>query len=227
MIKDGKIFCNNCNQIIDRKLDSKAKRYTNHFCCKQCEGEYRTGKLTHPRKQNDIILNEDFAIIKIKNNKYGNYDCLIDLDDVEKIKEFYWNIRYDKRHPNHTGYIESVIRVNRTSNKRIHLHRLVMNCPDDKIIDHINGNTLDNRKNNLRICTQNYNGKNRQFAKNIYYSKRDKRYIVCFHIDGKYKYLCFTRDLKEAETYASIGRKLITENKINELLSMECKSINS
>jgi len=39
-------------------------------------------------------------------------------------------------------------------NKMIRMHRLIMNPPDDKQIDHKNHNGLDNRKSNLRLCTQ-------------------------------------------------------------------------
>ena len=221
MIKDNKIYCNNCHSEINRKLDSKAKRYINHFCCKSCESSFRKGKINHTKKQNEIIFKNNYAIIKIKNNIYGNFDCLVDKEDVEKIKNYYWNIRYDKRHPNRLPYVESMVKVG----MRIHLHRFITNCPVKLNVDHINGNTLDNRKSNLRTCTQNYNSKNRQFAKNIYFNKRDNLYFVAFSINGKKKYLCYTRNIKEAEKFALLGRKLITENKIDELMKMKCKCI--
>ena len=38
------------------------------------------------------------------------------------------------------------------------MHRLLLgNIDEDAVVDHINGNTLDNRKNNLRVCTQSDN----------------------------------------------------------------------
>lgn len=46
------------------------------------------------------------------------------------------------------------------------LHRLLMNAPEDMSVDHLNGNTLDNRKSNLRICTQFQNMANRKMNLN-------------------------------------------------------------
>ena len=107
-------------------------------------------------KRNNIFIKEDFAIIEIKNNLLGNLDCIIDIEDVDKVKDYFWNVRYDKRHPNCTIYVET-----HKNKKRIHLHRLLTNCPKDMVVDHIDGNGLNNKKSNLRICTQSVNCINR------------------------------------------------------------------
>lgn len=82
---------------------------------------------------------------------------------------------------------------------KIRLHRFITNCPKGMVVDHINGDTLDNRMRNLKITTQSENSKNRQdsmhygiTARNktgyrglfIIYDKRDKRYFYRFKLKG-------------------------------------------
>ncbi len=50
--------------------------------------------------------------------------------------------------------------------KTVYLHREVVCAPIGFEVDHINGNTLDNRISNLRVCTRSQNAKNRKLSRN-------------------------------------------------------------
>lgn len=63
------------------------------------------------------------------------------------------------------------------------MHRLIMNPPVDLVIDHINRDPLDNRRANLRVCSQNENRMNSGLRKNkkykgIYFKKRRLKWVA-------------------------------------------------
>lgn len=79
--------------------------------------------------------------------------AIIDLDDVELVKDFRWKLRGP-------GYIGSIARKGFGC---LYLHRLVMGIgrDDKRVVDHINRTPTDCRKANLRICSQQQNCRNR------------------------------------------------------------------
>ncbi|WP_422103644.1 HNH endonuclease [Vreelandella sp.] len=56
-----------------------------------------------------------------------------------------------------------------------------MGCPEGQVVDHVNGNTLDNRRNNLRICTEQQNRWNRKVHRN---NSTGIRGVYCEHLKG-------------------------------------------
>lgn len=152
------IKCSNCKKEFFT-WESKILRSKNHFCSRKCKDEFQ-------KKQNTIILKETHAELIINSPKYGIKTVLIDLDDVDKIKNNCWFLQYTKGINNF--YVQT---KDQNTKNTIRLHRYLMNCPKDLVVDHINHNTLDNRKSNLRICTARENSLNRGYKKqhrNIY-----------------------------------------------------------
>jgi hypothetical protein len=75
---------------------------------------------------------------------------LIDEEDINYLSSFNWSI-------GKKGYVWSKI-----NGKTTYMSRLIMGCPNRMTVDHINHDTLDNRKENLRICTYSENNYNRR-----------------------------------------------------------------
>ena len=73
------------------------------------------------------------------------------------------------------------------------LHRVIMNAKKGEIVDHINRNTLDNRKINLRICTQSNNCAN---SVSCIKSSKYKGVSVCKHTKKKKYKAQITKDKK-------------------------------
>lgn len=86
---------------------------------------------------NEFAFYDDHVICVMANTGSA---CLIDKDDYEKVKENYW---YEDN-----GYAKATI-----NGEKVKMHRFIMQPPKNMFVDHINHNTLDNRKMNLRIVT--------------------------------------------------------------------------
>jgi hypothetical protein len=86
---------------------------------------------------------------------------ILDPQDYYRFARFKWHLN---------GYRDKyyAIRSQITGPKDIRivrLHRLIMNAPDGVFVDHINGDSLDNRRANLRLATRSQNMSNRRKTK--------------------------------------------------------------
>lgn len=113
-----------------------------------------------PRSYNLIEMNDDEAFTKFfivcKNVKF-----LIDEEDAEKCSGYKWHDKFSKPTNAYYAYAHN------TGSKKLSLHRFLLNVVDKNVIvDHINGNTLDNRKENLRITNKLGNNRNVKKRKN-------------------------------------------------------------
>lgn len=106
---------------------------------------------------NEYTLYDSYAEIVLYDK--DNLECgraIIDLDDVEKCKQYKWHMKRDDR----TNYVigRKVIKESKEDYNKIFLHKVITGCYDkDKDVDHINHNGLDNRTSNLRIVTRSEN----------------------------------------------------------------------
>lgn len=102
---------------------------------------------------------------------------LYDYEDQATVNNYKWHI-------NSTGYAvwRGTVNGKKTT---IRLHRLINKTPKGKFTDHINHNRLDNRRINLRTCTQSENMRNKSNqGKGYWYQRQNKNWAV--EICGKH-----------------------------------------
>jgi hypothetical protein len=104
--------------------------------------------------------------------KYGN-DVICSLEDFDSLSKHKW-------HWSKTGYARTAI-----DKKTVSMSRHLLNATKGQIVDHVNGDPKDNRRENLRIVSHRANSQNRKKRKNtstpyigVHYSKKSKKYVA-------------------------------------------------
>ena len=87
--------------------------------------------------------------LKIKGKK-----VLIDEDDFPVISRLTWHID--------SGYATTTFITNNKKTYKIFMHRLILQSKRGYVVDHKNGNRLDNRKENLQYATHSQNSQNQK-----------------------------------------------------------------
>lgn len=99
-----------------------------------------------------------------KDTLSGDY-AIIDEEDYQKVMDdITTTLRIGKKRVNKWYVYEASTgkKYTASGSKRKSIHRAVMGYPKGMVIDHINGNPLDNRKVNLRVCTHSENAMNKK-----------------------------------------------------------------
>ncbi len=97
------------------------------------------------------------------------------------------------------------------------MHRLITDCPDGLYVDHIDGNPMNNTRENLRICTQAENAANSKARKGtfskykgVHFSKQSGKYRTRIMIDGEITELGSYKTPEEAAVvYKEASRNLL------------------
>lgn len=90
---------------------------------------------------------------------FSDKQVLLDEDDYFRFRGFNWYLKDD-------GYVitdsSKPMRTRLGVPHKLRLHRLILGVAEGLDVDHINGNKLDNRKSNLRVCSRSENLQNKE-----------------------------------------------------------------
>ncbi len=109
-------------------------------------------------------------------------------------KDFDWLNKWKWTYDGNPGYAYRKIWIGGMGRKekKVYMHRQIMDLPVKKVIDHINRDKLDNRRHNLRVCLQRQNCKNHIRHKNnksgfkgVSLDKRSNKWVVEIMTNGK------------------------------------------
>lgn len=144
----------------------------------------------------------------------GRY-TLVDNEDFDYVNQWKWSLRQ-------TGRQEYAVRIDYSLKPPIciRMHRLLAKAPKNMMVDHINGDPLDNRKANLRICTntQNlWNSKGRAYKsrsgyKGVDFSHSNQKWRARIKVYKKEIYLgCYDKKEEAARAYDRAARSFFRE----------------
>lgn len=150
-------------------------------CWKHARQLYNKKKISNRNKydKNEIFNRGDYfeaALYDIKCNIKAYFK--FSKQDLKLVKSHKWwmnNFRY--------------ILADIGKGKRIFFHRTVLQCPEDLTVDHINGDTLNCQRNNLRFATLSQNSANmhKLSYKGVYFDSRNKHRTYQAKIKYNYK----------------------------------------
>ncbi len=138
----------------------------------------------------------------------GRGHVLVDGEDYDELSQYRW--RFNEKPDRRTSYANTEIDGRPTK-----LHGLLMGpAPEGQVIDHINGDGLDNRRKNLRFCTQSENHANEHPRKGsspfkgVSFDKSRNKWSAKITVEGKTINLGrFDREGQAALAYDNEARK--------------------
>ena len=102
--------------------------------------------------------------------------ALVDDEDFERVRHYKW--RLSKK-----GYVESTITRENGKQTTLQMHRMILNAPKGKQVDHADRNKRNNQRHNLRLANNGQNGANKGLQKNntsgfkgVTFDKQSRKY---------------------------------------------------
>ena len=157
---------------------------------------------------NDYVVSDGVAYFNIYNQKNEKIAAfVIDVCDIQKVKYHKWRLSH--------GHVVTGLP---SKGQQRDLGHIVLDIPKDDyvVVDHINGDPLDNTRGNLRICSQGENVLNKRFVSNntsgfigVSYKKDRDRYDPEIRFEYTRGHLGMTKTIEEAVYKRYIAEQLL------------------
>lgn len=137
--------------------------------------------------------------------------ALVDDLDFDSLNAIQWFL-------SGTGYAVGFLQQDGRF-RLVYMHRLILKAAPDALVDHINADTLDNRRSNLRLATPEQNGQNKRLnslsetqLKGVGWHKRRQKYHARIQLQGMRYHLGYFDDAESAAlAYDAAARLLFGE----------------
>lgn len=140
------------------------------------------------------------------------YEAVIDASDLGIVGRFAWSTLPKA----HTIYAQRKATGINGERRTVRLHRAILNAQDGELVDHVDGNGLNNRRSNLRICNSAQSAQNRgrkvtnkSGYKGVYWFAKSQKWRAIIGANGKKHHLgCFGCKTAAAVAYVAAAKRL-------------------
>lgn len=168
--------------------------------------------------RNEFELGEKYVTIFLDRRDGDKVEAKVDYMDLMELLMFdvKWSAIWSET--TQSFYVVAKHYVD-GERKYTYLHRFIMKPDDDKVVDHVTHDTLDNRRCNLKVTTRSENGQNRKGAmknsksgiRGINWYSRDSKWLARIQINGKRVTVGYFDDLDEAIEAYNKKKKELTD----------------
>ena len=102
-------------------------------------------------------------LIKLTQDRW----VMVDDEDYDWLNQWKWSAQRGYN----TFYAGAWTPMKKWVRRRLQMHRLIVDAPEGLMVDHKDGNGLNNQRSNLRICTHSQNARNQAGNRNRMYSR--------------------------------------------------------
>lgn len=160
--------------------------------------------------KNEYEIKNGLVKISVVRKNGERHIVIIDEEDFESIDKINSKIYVVKECNTYYACFKEYLGNRKT--KTIYLHRFLVGFPSGKVVDHADGNGLNNRRSNIRVCTRSENQQNKfnkiqEFPRGVHFHKIAKKYQARVKMNNKHYHLGLFEEIEDASAACIKFRK--------------------